>query len=496
MPATLDLKPYGVPHVLRAGFNFNTVKQTDLRNGSRAINVRDGETKSFTLGDGAGVKYSVEENLGEGTYGIAYRVKAPDGKEYAIKFIKEKLSNKAEFITFLKECIVQILVVEASKTKADGPYAPRVYDICYNTTRNEGYIRSELMKNKLDNLVGAFTPDQNDIFVPDALLQIANIMRDLQISLEFSHRDMKGDNVMYTKGVGGRRLMRLIDFGMACVTWNGMKISGSSWFDASHSCFKKDRDMSQLIFYIQRYHHTKLSPQLDLRLQLMLRATVGASHKCDMHLLCPAHGLKEWSDVYNFVDRANVKIPGGKPNFVATDMQRFVDGEAFESPVNSLVVSLAPKPAAVAAGMPAHDPPRICPAGEHMDPATGRCVKDVAPPLVGNAGLVPCPAGKVRNPVTGLCVKATGAIARRVAATAHRMPAVAALSARAVAPKPRAAAGAAAAAAPVGAVARAAAVHGAVGKPCPPGKMRHPRTRRCVKAGVMGGMRSTRRNRY
>jgi hypothetical protein len=477
MPATLDLATYGVPHILRAGFNFNVIKQSDLRKGTRAISVSSGETKSFTLGDGAGVKYTVEENLGEGTYGIAYRAKAPDGKEYAIKFIKEKLSDKTEFITFLKECIVQILVVEASKTKADGPYAPRVYDICYNSTRNEGYIRSELMKNKLDNLVGAFTPDQNDVFLPDALQQIAKMISDLQKSLEFSHRDMKGDNIMYTKGPGGRRLMRLIDFGMACVTWNGMKISGSSWFDASHSCFKKDRDMSQLIFYIQRYHHTKLSPQLDLRFQLMLRASVGASHKCDMHKLCPTHGLKEWRNVYNFVDRANVKIPGGKPNFVAQDMQRFSDGEAFESPVNSLVVSLTPSPEAAA--LPARDPPGICPPGEHKDPATGRCVKDIAPPLVGNAGLAPCPAGKVRNPATGRCVKATGAVARHVAA------APAALSARAVAPKPHAA--------PAGAVARAAAVHGAVGKPCPPGKIRHPRTRRCVKAGVMGG---TRKHRY
>ena len=493
MPATLDLTPYGVPHVLRAGFNFNVIKQSDLRKGTRAVSMA-GETKSFTLGEGAGVKYTVEENLGEGTYGIAYRTKAPDGKEYAIKFIKEKLSDKAEFITFLKECVVQILVVEASKTKTNGPYAPRLYDICYNSTRNEGYIRSELMKNKLDNLVGAFTPEQNDLFLPDALKQIATMIGDLQTSLQFSHRDMKGDNIMYVRQADGKRLMRLIDFGMSCVTWNGMKISGSTWFDASHSCFKRDRDMSQIIFYIQRYHGTKISPELLLRLQLTIRANVGASHKCDMHALCPAHGLKEWSDVYDFVDRANVKIPGGKPSFVERNMQRFIDDEEFESPINSLVVSLSPSPAAPAA-LPARDPPGICGPGEHKDPLTGRCVKDVAPPLVGNVGLAPCPAGKVRNPATGRCVNAAGAAARHVAAVAHTMPAVAALSARAAAPKPKPRA---AAAAPAGVMARAAAAaaapaaRGPVARPCPPGKIRHPRTRRCVKAGVMGGTRKNR----
>jgi len=472
MPSTLDLTRYGIPHVLRAGFNFNVIKHSDLRKGVRRVSPISGETRSFTLGDGAdAIKYSVLESLGEGTYGIAYRCRAPDGEEYAIKFIKEKLGEKAELITFLKECIIQILVVDASKLKATGPYAPRVYDICYDSEHNEGFIRSELMKNKLDNLVGAFTPEENDLFLPDALKQIATMIGDLQASLEFNHRDMKGDNIMYIRNASGERLMRLIDFGMSCITWNGLKISGSSWFDAAHSCFKRDRDMTQLVFYIQRYHGTKISDELLTRLQLIIRASVGGRHKCDMHKLCPAHGLKEWLDVYNFVDRANVKVPGGKPNFVALDMQRFIDGEAFKSPIASLVGSLAPRPPVVAA-LPIRDPPGICPAGEHKDLVTGRCVKDVAPPLVGNAGLLPCPRGEVRNPVTGRCTKVTGAVGLRVTAVAHAMPAASVLSARAAAPKPRAT---------------------GFGKPCPHGKVRHPRTRRCVKAARGGTRRHDRR---
>jgi hypothetical protein len=128
----------------------------------------------------------------------------------------------------------------------------------------------------------------------------------------------------------------------------------------------------------------------------------------------------------------------------------------------------------------------------HKDPITGRCVKDVAPPLVGNAGLLPCPAGTVRNPVTGRCVKATGPIGRRLTAAAHWMPTAAVAVPAVAAAKP----------CPAGKVlnpktgrcvnatggtARAAGV-----APCPPGYGRHPRTRKCVRITAGG----TRRRRY
>lgn len=456
----LDLTPYGIPHVLKPGFDFASVKQSELRKGSRQVD-RLLNTVSFTLGKGAGVKYKVVEVLGEGTYGIAYRVSAPDGREYALKFIKEKLNIPSEFQTFLRESVIQILVVDASKGKANGPYAPHVYDICYNSTLSEGYIRSELMKNKLDNLIASYGTKENDAIIPDAFKQVAIMIGDLQGSLKFNHRDMKGDNIMYVRD-GAYRRMRLIDFGMACITWHGMKISGSLWFDRAHSCFKKDRDMAQLIFTIVEVNWSRISVRLYNRLQTILQASVGGKHDCDMLKYCPRNGLREWKNIYDFADRGNIRIPAADPDFLEKNMDRFMAKKKFLPPIMA-VKALA----AAAPPVPAHDPAGICPPGKHRNPVTGRCVKDAAPPLVGNVGRVSvvdpvkaCPAGKIYNPKTRRCVKATGAVARHIGAIAALLP-VAAAAAPAVVPN--------------------------AGKPCPPGKVLNPATRRCIKADGAAG---------
>lgn len=334
--ASYDLTPFGVPYTLRPGFDFKSIKQTDLKYGMRFKSIR-GKTISFVFGveeEGA-TEYRVIEKLGEGTYGVAYKVEGPDGKESVIKYVKEKLTDAAEFQAFIKESIIQLLVVEVSKDKPNGPYAPQIYEICYDDTRGEGFIRSELMRNTLENLINANTPKMNDIVVPDCLIQISTILDDLQKSLLFNHRDMKGDNIMYVKE-GGERLYRLIDFGMSCITWQGMKISGSSWFDEKHSCYKKERDLSQLLFYIQRYLDDRLSDELLYRIQHTIIANVGGHHTCKMYKLCPAYGLRKWKNVYDFVNRANVNIPGGAPNFVKSNMTRFIAGKKFKSPRRTL----------------------------------------------------------------------------------------------------------------------------------------------------------------
>jgi len=408
---TLDLSPFGIHHVLKADFDFAKIKQSDLRAGKRNTGF-DGNTKSFTLNDGkTDVTYTIVEKLGEGTYGIGYSVKDPLGKEYAIKYIKEALTDKSQFIAFIKECIIQILVASVSSDHPEGPFAPTIYDICYDSKRGEGFIRSELMRNTLDNLITAFTPEQNNAVVPDALKQISVMLQFLQKELHFNHRDMKGDNIMYSRSPDGKkRLMRLIDFGMSCIHWNDLKISGSTWFDIKHSCFKKDRDMTQLVYYIQRYKGSYLSEPLRVRLQYIIRANIGKSHKCDMAKLCPKHGLRQWKNVYNFVNRANVRIPGGKPEFIQANMQKFLEGAPFESPVPSIKVS-AP---------PAYDPPRICPPGKVLNPKTRRCVKNKEGSFVVARGPDDCPPDKVYNPATRRCVHRDGVIGRRLTKKARR----------------------------------------------------------------------------
>lgn len=349
--ASFDLTPFGVPHVLRPGFDFKSIKQTDLRYGQRLKGVR-GNTLSFIFGDDTDseVRYDVVDKLGEGTYGVTYEVSGPDDKHYAIKYVKEKLTDKKEFIAFLKECIIQLLVVEVSKSKPSGPYAPYLYEICYDDAVGEGYIRTELLRNTFEHLVSANDPKANDAIVSDCLFQLSSMLEDLQSTLLFNHRDMKGDNIMYVKNLEGDRFYKFIDFGMSCITWQGLKISGSSWFDEKHSCFRESRDLSQFLFYIQRYLSEYLSDELLYRIQQSIVAKVERRHTCKMYKLCPEYGLRKWKNVYNFVNRRNVNIPGGTPNFVKSNMTRFRAGKKFKSPHKSRRVRRTSKKAAAGAG--------------------------------------------------------------------------------------------------------------------------------------------------
>jgi serine/threonine protein kinase len=356
---TLDLKPYGVGHSLRAGFDFNKIKHSDLKHGAVHKKLLSDEISSFTLGAGSSAQtYTVVEELGKGTYGTTYKVVNDDGAEFAIKKIHEKLTEKKAFVAFLKECVIQILVCKASEDDKFGPFAPRILDICFNTTTGEGFLRTELMRDTLEHLVENSTAAANDIIVPDALKQVAYMLSNLFKTLYFNHRDMKGDNIMYVRSPDGRsRYMRFIDFGLSCITWSGLTISGSTWFDAKHTCFKRDRDMSQLVFYLHRYQKDVLSDELFERLGRILKANVKGRHTCKMGGLCPSHGLSKWANVYDFVNRANVKIPAGEPTFLYSNMVRFMKDEPYKSPAKPL-------------------PP--CSPGKIRNPETRRCAKPAA----------------------------------------------------------------------------------------------------------------------
>jgi serine/threonine protein kinase len=334
--ASFDLTPFGVPHMLRPGFDFKSIKQTDLNYGMCLKGVA-GNALSFIFGESedTATEYRIVEKLGEGTYGIGYKVVDPDGKFYVIKYIKKTLSNSVRFVYFLKECVIQLLVVEASKDKLNGPYAPQIYEICYDNETGEGFIRSELMRDTLANFIDAHSQRRNDILVPNILIDLSTMLKDLETTLLFTHRDMKGDNLMYIKR-DDKRLFRFIDFGFACITWNGMKIDGDSYTEDKSSCFKKDRDLSQLLFYLVRYHKSVLSDELLYWLEQSIIANVGPEHKCKMYKLCPAFGLSKWKNSYNFLNRANVSVPGGTPNYIQYSMIRFLEGKKFKSPRHTL----------------------------------------------------------------------------------------------------------------------------------------------------------------
>jgi hypothetical protein len=387
--ATLDLTPYHVELILnKDSEELHTINYPDeiFESGSE-------HSSYIRLGRD---RYNIVKILGSGTFGVTYLVEDAESQIFACKVIK-RVHPDDELVEFFKECLINIILCEASKEEPDGPYVPRLYRIAYSEERRKAFLLSEVMHNTLDNVISAFGPAENDKVVPDALDQIAKMLNFFGRKLRLNHRDLKGDNVMYVKNADGKRLFRLIDFGFTCLTWNGIQIAGTGYFDEYATCYKKDRDLSQLIYSTLRFSGKYLSPKLYKHLAKIIIANVG-DHKCRMAKSCPRNGVYEWRNTYDFLDRDNVSVPKAEPLRFLEELGRF--GKRTRK-----MPTLARK---------------ICPPGKVINPKTGRCVneagavgKKVKAPLDAPA---PCPEGKIRNPRTRRCVKVKGALGKRLAA--------------------------------------------------------------------------------
>ena len=220
----MNLEPFGIPGILNATFDFDSIDPFDINYGKRNLNFSE-NTRSFRMG---GVTYTAVEVLGEGTVGRTYRCVSPDGSEFAIKRVP--CESPKEFVTFLKECVIQILVVEASKSHPTGPYAPTVYEVAYDPATKEGFLRCEKMRNKLSNLTTALSSAEMIDVRTDAQAQITVATEFLYEELHFCYIDRKVDNLMYVRSPDDtERWWRFIDFSMSSVTIDERQINGGLW---------------------------------------------------------------------------------------------------------------------------------------------------------------------------------------------------------------------------------------------------------------------------
>jgi len=111
------------------------------------------------------------------------------------------------------------------------------------------------------------TPISNAISFLEILAQVAIIISRLQLRLRMNHRDMKVNNIMIRRRreeplrlcLSGLEIVSsyeitLIDFGFACIgSAKDTTYQAGSWFPLSDGCFKRGRDMAQLIYCIHCY---------------------------------------------------------------------------------------------------------------------------------------------------------------------------------------------------------------------------------------------------
>lgn len=409
----IDLKPYGINLQLKAS-------QVTMN----AYLTQERIDKAATVGDKisvGGVLYTRGAKLGEGSYGATFSCLDPQGKAVAVKEIKDALVTVFDFQNFLKEIIIQIILVEVSKGEQYGPYVPIIYSVGYDQTTRRGYIVSELMRGTLNSLISKLSAEDNDIVIPSALDQLAHILDFFGKKVEFNHRDFKDDNIMYVRD-GARRFYKLIDFGFSCLKWNNLQISGGNVFAASSSCFKRERDLGQLLYNIVKFT-PNLSGALREWLTKSLMAEVG-NERCSITDGCEIHGqkvVKGWRNTYNFFDRSNVHPLYAAPPVMIRKLGYLKEKKGFNSPkpVVEPRRSITRNSQKTGTGE--------CPPGKVRNPATRRCVK-ITGSLGKNAakkvGLpaaalqaLPvqeqkCSAGKILNPATGRCVKIDGAIGK------------------------------------------------------------------------------------
>ena len=528
----IDLSAYGIHRVLKRGFDINSFLLTDIQPCSFKKAGGDITEVTFSPGSAASRTYRTVEQLGKGTFGTAYAMRGSDGMEYAVKWMHGGIDTVPKLQAFIRECIIQIMVVLYTMDLSNGPYAPIFYEIGFDPLTRNGFIRSQRMTDRLDKLIHSRTAEQNETSVPSMLMHISNMLHALDGTFKFNHRDLKADNVMYYV-TGGARYYRLIDFGMACLTWNGVRISGTYWFDSAHSCFKIDRDFGQFLYYLFKYQGPKMSARLNAWIaQMLLVRLHGVGSTCQMERTC---GIPGWAGTYDFVDRASVEIPYAYISRVGVEATAYKAGKPFGT---SLPAAVAPVPAPAAAAAPAVAVPAAIAALPDViagiaaadAPAIAKAVADVAHVLKKATAKGPKAAAKnaTRKAKAEEKAKAKAdALAKKLAAKAAKgvipkvaeIRAVVAAAAEGAGKVPTKGEVAEAAKAIVDAlkpptkalavaervvvadppacpegmlysaktrkcvkarVRRAASVAEA---PCPPGKVRNPVTRRCVKEG-------------
>jgi serine/threonine protein kinase len=267
----IDLRPYGLNLVLDSSLSqaeFEARLTKDL-----VMNKVRADDKRFVFSDPVkGSEYSNPRTLGEGGYGaVTECTNANQCRQVAIKkvFFNNKTDTpEIQLANFLKECILQIILIEVSKPKGLTG-VPDLYKIGISDeeTPTSGFMISELMDGTLDRFLDNRSEEEKDVIVTDALVQVADILEFFQRTVQFNHRDLHSKNVMY-KTVERRPVYRIIDFGFSCLRWNQLQIQTNTY--KFRSCFKAGRDLAHLTYELR--HYAKLSKRLKVWILLLSMA--------------------------------------------------------------------------------------------------------------------------------------------------------------------------------------------------------------------------------
>ena len=338
--ADIDLRPYGIQMILDdkiTGEVFEKMLVEDINTNEiyfssdmKSVRIRNDYSNTDT-------EYDIIKVIGAGSYGaISECANVETCKPVAIKVIRFLPKNgPIEFQShnFLKECIIQIILASVSKQLGfPNGGVPEIYSVgfYYDATGLNGIIVSELMKNTLRAYIEGKDEETNDIIIPDMLLQISNILHFFGDTLQFNHRDLKDDNIMYRK-IGDKMIYKLIDFGFSCLQWNQLQIKTSLQFPEERPCFKEGRDLAQLIYYLIYFQRDgyKFSTRLNEWMRKRLFVNYSGSRVSLSNWISTPQEIP-WPYTYGFFNRNSVRFLASNPQQIRNSIHAlpFVMGPA------------------------------------------------------------------------------------------------------------------------------------------------------------------------
>lgn len=205
------------------------------------------------------ITYKHKVHIAKGSYGIVHNATMKKGtelKDVVIKLVKYK--NAGQIADVIKEVIMQYII--SSVIVFENSVCPKVYKIFINDEDDMiiGIVMDKVNSSFNDKLVELynFPAHIQLLFICTYLSRFSVIMDKLFELYNFNHRDMKPNNIMCGKDPLD---VKIIDFGMSCMTYNGIKIYTENYYKTQNS--KQGRDLYQLLSYLT---HDKENPSTEL----------------------------------------------------------------------------------------------------------------------------------------------------------------------------------------------------------------------------------------